>query len=66
MSAVDRLRLALSAEPDADEATEKNEPKEGTPADLSEDQAEAIKALADAVDAVKEAFAEFKSQSKKK
>lgn len=66
MSAVDRLRLALSAEPDADEAAEKNEPKEGTPADLSEDQAEAIKALADAVDAVKEAFAEFKSQSKKK
>lgn len=66
MSAIDRLRVALAAsDKDADEATEKNEPKEGTPADLTEDQTEALQALATAVDAVKEAFAEFKSQSKK-
>jgi hypothetical protein len=47
-----------------DEPGEKNEPAEGTPADLAEDQKEALQALLEAVDAVKEAFAEFKTQGK--
>jgi hypothetical protein len=58
LSAVKLLELKL-AKADADDEAGENEPAEGTPADKKEDQAEALKALQDAVDAVKEAFAEL-------
>lgn len=55
MSALRNLELKLAAK--TTEGAGENEPAEGTPADKAEDKAEALKALQDAVDAVKEAFA---------